>query len=102
MGDIEQLSAKSPHQQFTCIAHAVDLRVTDLELSHDVAGIPGNTRDSQNDEEGAEVRLTFPSTLPSHSPMHTYGMIPNVATADGRDRTPRDTFSAAMTVGRKG
>ena len=95
----EDLASNAAKEEFTGIAHAVDLGVAELELADDIARIPGDTGQTQNEENGAEGRESVSRLADRHSdPIITYGTIPRVATAEGRDRIPREMFSAIITT----
>jgi len=48
LANSEHLAADATHQEFASVSHAVDVGVTELELSNGITGIPGQGRDEKN------------------------------------------------------
>ena len=57
LADAEHFPANTTHQQLASITHAVDVRVTELELSNSVASVPGQGRDEQNHDGSTEQAM---------------------------------------------
>jgi hypothetical protein len=48
LANSEHLTTDATHQELTSVSHAVDVGVTELELTNGITGIPGKSRDEKN------------------------------------------------------
>lgn len=50
----ENFAADAAKEDFSRITHAVDLGIAQLKLADDITSVPGNARQAQDEEDGAE------------------------------------------------
>ena len=95
LADEENLTSDGAEKKLAGITHAVYLRETLLELAHGVSSVPGDAGQKHNDDKCPKRWSAFFPASPRQ--IFSYGTIPRVATADGRDRIPSEMFSATIT-----